>query len=57
MQKAMRAVAMNDLSLKKFDRKDAKVSRLLSTTQDTDPDNDLSDAENAVPDPVGQGDF
>jgi len=57
MQKAMRDVVMNDLSIKKTDRKDTKVSRLLATTQDTDPDFDLSDTENAVPDPVGQGDY
>ena len=57
MQKAMRGVVLNDLSMSKTNRADAKVSRLLASTKDPDPDFDLSDTENAVPDPVGQRDF
>lgn len=57
LQKASRAVILNDLPQTKTNRKDAKTSKLLSTSTDPDPDYDMSDAENAVPDPPGQGEI
>jgi hypothetical protein len=57
MQKAMRDVVHNDLPVRKENRKDARASRLLSSSQDPDPEYNIDDAENAVPDPVGQGEF
>jgi len=57
MQKAMRDVVHNDLPMGKIDRKDARRSRLLSTTEDIDPEYNLDDAEQAVADPAGVGDF
>ena len=57
MQKAMRDVVHNDLPMGKIARKDARRSRLLSTTEDIDPEYNLDDAEQAVADPAGVGDF
>jgi hypothetical protein len=57
MQNAMQAVAMNDLPMKKMNRKDVATSRLLSSTSSPDPDYNLSDIEQNVPDPKGVGEF
>jgi len=53
----MRSVIRNDLPMAKIDRRDATKSRLLSTTIDPDPEYNLDDAEQAVADPAGLGDF
>jgi len=57
LQKTMRSVIRNDLPMAKIDRRDATKSRLLSTTIDPDPEYNLDDAEQAVADPAGLGDF
>jgi hypothetical protein len=55
VQAAATAVALNDLPMKKTNRKDASTSRLLASSQGQDPEYNLSDTEQDVPDPVGPG--
>ena len=52
MQEAAKAVAMNDLPVKKTNRTNTQTSQLTGSTTDPDPEYNYDDSANGAPDPL-----